>query len=579
VATSAGEIEVKLTLNADDFKKVMGQAQTDLKSSNESMISGIKGFALAAAAALAGLGAFLKSSLDAYGQNQVAVAKLTNALQNQGIASQSLMDHLTGLAEAIQNQTGISHDAIVNAEALATTFGIQGKAMDDVITAATNMSAVLGIDVQQAVMLLGKAFEGHTTMLSRYGIIVNSHIDTQKRFASVMDQVNARFGGAAAAQADTYTGKINIMEGAFNDLKEAIGGLISGPAGSLISFITSTIRSLSDFLKMVNETTSGWHSFALIIGTVVLGSFNFLMQTILGLISALTGLLSKIPLIGTAFLAMQSQIKGVNQAWQDQVKFLNAALQATVSGEAKKQVALVQTKTIAIQEIDAVDKYTADKMAEDVKRKSKQAAEAKTAHEDFVKSFIVTEADMWDEITSLSNSFFSSFGDGVAKIIVEGGDMAEMLQNLWRNLAEQIISYIIQIIAKLLVLMAIEAATGTQGIASSIGGSFQMAAEGGMINEPSLIVGLRSGHKIIAGEAGPEAIVPMGKSANQVAGGMDSGGGGGSGGNITINISGQFLEADQSTWQKLMRDKVLPEIRRFTMSSPTGPFNRRRGVV
>jgi hypothetical protein len=46
---------------------------------------------------------------------------------------------------------------------------------------------------------------------------------------------------------------------------------------------------------------------------------------------------------------------------------------------------------------------------------------------------------------------------------------------------------------------------------------------------------------------------------------------------IQVNISGQFLEANGEKWKALVRESIIPEIRRFTDISPKGPFTRRRG--
>jgi hypothetical protein len=57
-------------------------------------------------------------------------------------------------------------------------------------------------------------------------------------------------------------------------------------------------------------------------------------------------------------------------------------------------------------------------------------------------------------------------------------------------------------------------------------------------------------------------------------GAMDSGGL-----NLTVNISGQFIEGNENQWQRMFREKIMPEIRRMTMSNPTGNFIRRRGAT
>ena len=95
-------------------------------------------------------------------------------------------------------------------------------------------------------------------------------------------------------------------------------------------------------------------------------------------------------------------------------------------------------------------------------------------------------------------------------------------------------------------------------------GAIRAFATGGVIDEPTMLTGLRSGKQGIMGEAGPEAIVPMN---------------GGGGGDIHIHINGAFIEGDPGFWQRLIRERIAPEIRRWTMSSPVGPFQRYRGTA
>jgi len=61
-------------------------------------------------------------------------------------------------------------------------------------------------------------------------------------------------------------------------------------------------------------------------------------------------------------------------------------------------------------------------------------------------------------------------------------------------------------------------------------------AGGGVLREPVLGVGMRSGKRYSLGEAGPEAVVPLGGHGGARGG---AGGGGGFGiGQVTINING-----------------------------------------
>ncbi len=578
MATSAGEVEVKLTLNADDFRKALGQGSTDLTSFN----SVLKGLAttLAATFSFGAIAGFFKSSIEAYAENQLAVTRLTAALNNQGIASDKLLKHLTGMATELQTLTGVQDEAIINAQTLLTTFGIQGETLDRVTKATLDLSAATGIDLQRAALLLGKAYEGQTSSLSRYGVVVNQHIPLQERFAAVMDQVNFRFGGAAAAQAETYTGRLNIMKASFNDLQEQIGAFLAGPAGGFMTWLQHTITLESSSLKSITEASAALGGFGNVLKVVGIELLRMVVDAMTSIMQLMINMIPRLPLIGTQIDRLKQHVSDLNKTINDEINKWQQSTQVAMEAS-KKKVEAVSLQTKQIVEIAVIgdgliNQSMKDRLAEETKLRSKHAEEAKAAHIEFIEGFVTRESDMWKEATDLASTFTKGVGDGFAKMVIEGKNFTDSMKDLFKNMAEQMISYVIQIIAKLLVLLALESATGT----GPAGGSFMRAfATGGMITEPSVMVGLRTGSRTIVGEQGPEMVSPMNGGTQGGSADMGSGGGGSNSPSITINISGQFVEGDQNSWNRLLREKIIPQIRRFTMSSPTGPFNRTRGVV
>ncbi len=574
--TSAGEVEVKLTLDAAQLKAGLADSQQSLNNFNGVLEK--VGTALVAAFSLAKIAGFFKDSLDAYATNELAVTRLVAALNNQGTASQKAVDDLTGMAHALQELTGTSKNEIIASETLLTTFGVTVDMMPKVIQTILDLAAATGIDLQRATLLVGKAFEGNTSMLSRYGIIISKHIETSNRFAVVMDAVNQRFGGAAQAQADTYTGRLNIMEQRFNDLKEAIGKLLEGPAGGLVKWLSDAIQSFTGFIGEVSNTKSFLDGLALVIGNIVITAFENLAKIFVAFNTVLLQVLSTLPLIGSKFQGLIASSQSMNTTITQQAGLWRDLLAVQLTSEQKKQDAVLQTKSIVIQSQDLQSKAVADAIAEETKLRSKAAADDKAAYMDFGKSFITTTADMWKFATTASNTFFQGLGDAWAKQVIEGKNFSEAMKTLFRDMVEQIISYLVQLIAKQLELLALETATGTTpgGSGAGIGSFFTGAfASGGVISEPSIILGLKSGSRTLAGESGPEMVSPM----NGGNAGDSGGGGGGQGGNITINISGQFVEGDAASWRAMVNQQIIPAIRRYSMSNPTGPFNRTRGVV
>jgi hypothetical protein len=77
-------------------------------------------------------------------------------------------------------------------------------------------------------------------------------------------------------------------------------------------------------------------------------------------------------------------------------------------------------------------------------------------------------------------------------------------------------------------------------------------AEGGIIREPTMMLGIRSGRRSVMAEDGPEAIVPLGggSSSSSMAN------------SVTIVINGPVLTDDPIVWDNIAREHLIPAIDR-----------------
>lgn len=573
MATQAGEIEVKLTLNAGDFNKLMGQTKDKVKDfgSTASDVMGSIG-KIFTFTAIAG---FFTESIKAFSEEEQASAKLVNALGNQGHATQANVDHLKKMADSLRDLTAVGDEVITGAQATLVTFGLQGEELDRATRATLDLAAAQGIDLQSAAQLLGKAYQGNTTQLGRMGIQISKAIPAGKEFETVLGKIEDRMGGRAQALAATFTGQMKGLGVAFNEFQEKVGLLITGEGGGLLAWLKKIVDGLNVAMNNITRATASLGGFGNVLKVVGIELLRVVLDQATKLIDLVLEALGRFPMMGAAMESLRGHLRNVNGELHHQLDTWQATTQTAMASEAKKRDAAKKTTTALKNETKErlnVEKAMADwlKERQDLSRDEyfKDLSDRKDGYLDFVDGFLTTSEDMWKFGGEMRDQFFQQFGDGVAEAIVQGKDFGETMVNVFRQMAMAIISYIVQMIAKLLVLLALEEATGTQGVFSAggaLGGLFHMA-EGGMINEPSIITGLRSGRQAIAGEAGPEAVVPMnGGGVGQPA--------------INVYITGQFIEGNESAWQRLMRERIIPEIRRYTMVNPTGNFNRRRGAA
>lgn len=529
---------------------------------------------------------FFKESITAFGEQEAASAKLVRALENQGRATTATVQHLEDMASSLSRVTATQDEVITAAQGTLVTFGLQGQALDDATKAALDMSVAMGVDLNQAATMLGKAFNGNTGQLSKMGIEINKTLDPTKRFSAVLGEVNGRFGGAAIAQAQTFMGQVKQLGVAFNEFQESIGKLITGESGGLLKWLLDLATKVNEAMQVIISARAQFGSLADFLKTFAISILGTLLLTVTTLIQKMLQVLSMIPVIGKALQPLAKGWSEINVYIEDQIALMQGAAIASaqttgamITHEKEKRQEFHNTETEWVAIIDGHNTYVKDKLAEEVKMRSDQAEAIKAAQKDFAMVFITTEGQMWAQVGAFADEFMTGMSDGLAEALVQGKSFSDAMMDMFKRMATEILSWIIKMIIKILVFLALRQAAESFGpvggaVSSAMAGAASSGltamAAGGMIAEPSIITGLVSGNQRLAGEAGAEAVVPM-NSANA--------GAGGGGGNVTINISGQFIEGDPSSWQKLLNEKIVPAIRRSTMVAPTGPFTRRRGVA
>ena len=255
-----GNIWVKLGLKPDDFNKGVDKAEKRAERFGSFLgrvsARAIVGFAAVSAAVTK----FLRSSIKNYNESEAANIKLQNALRNTGAAIGVNIDELRDYASELQRVNGYADDATMGAMATLTTFrSVQGKVFRDTIAAAQDMASFLSIDLNAAVQQLGKALESPEmgiTMLRRSGVVFTEEMtenirklvkegNTYEAQLTILAEVNKRFGGEAARQADTTAGAWKRVGMAFGDLTEHIGAA------------TNATRGLANSLATALETADG----------------------------------------------------------------------------------------------------------------------------------------------------------------------------------------------------------------------------------------------------------------------------------------------------------------------------------
>ncbi len=215
----------------------------------------------------------------------VVQKELQRAVENSGQSFAKYNGIIDEAGKRTIRMTGVSDELYKRGVQIAIQYGADVPTALRITSAALDLAKGRHIELESAVDILSKAYAGNTSMLSRYGIVIDDTIPTAEKFNAVMLQINQRFGGQAQDDLKTFTGQWkkfieNIGEGmeesglglavptnilrwlnVMNDLRDQLGreggelqiGISSFPTVANIEALERFSKALDDEEKRLAE--------------------------------------------------------------------------------------------------------------------------------------------------------------------------------------------------------------------------------------------------------------------------------------------------------------------------------------
>lgn len=173
-------------------------------------------------AGLTGVVVGIKRVVAAYMEQQDAEQMLAAAIRNHGGEVDVLIPKYKAFAASIQAQTKYGDESIITNMAYLRNLGVVESQLEDAARAAVGLAAAYRIDLSTAMMLVGRASQGQTQMLTRYGIKLADGMTDQQKFNALL-KIGAGNYKLAEKEAATLSGRMMQMKNAFGDMLEVIG--------------------------------------------------------------------------------------------------------------------------------------------------------------------------------------------------------------------------------------------------------------------------------------------------------------------------------------------------------------------
>ena len=211
-------------------------------------------FAVAAAAAAAYAVKLAVDGVKAAIEDEQAQLKLASALEKATGATQDQIKAVEDQILKTSLATGVADDQLRPAlQRLAVATGDTEKAQK-LLNLALDISAATGKPLETVSNALGKAYEGNTAALAKLNVGISTADAKTLGYTGAVQRLTDLYGGAAAVNADTYQGRIDRINVAFNEAKETIGVALLPILEKLLTFITENIVPL---FERFSETLNG----------------------------------------------------------------------------------------------------------------------------------------------------------------------------------------------------------------------------------------------------------------------------------------------------------------------------------
>ena len=230
-----------VTVDAEDLNKAIKHVTKQANDFNKSLVNWSQ--AASASESLNSVISSLRNTcadlVSGFNDDQVGLAKLTQAMRNTMGASDDMVASVEGLIDAQERLGVIEKDAqLAGAQELATYLEL-GNSLKTLIPVMNDMAAqqigigASGESVAQIASMLGKVMEGQTEALSRYGYKFDEaqkqilKFGTESERAAVLAEVvTSSVGGMNEALRDTDAGRMFEAKVQLDGIKDALGSIV-----------------------------------------------------------------------------------------------------------------------------------------------------------------------------------------------------------------------------------------------------------------------------------------------------------------------------------------------------------------
>ena len=262
------------------------------------------------------------------------------AMTLASVAFGEAADEMANFASSMQSVTNFEDDKLLSLMSkLSQTFKLNKDEIQQLVPVLldfTEANKATGMSVESAFDLMGRALNGHTEMLGRYGIELDDTRLKTEGVSYLVEKLSEDYGGTAVALADLRLQNAN----AWGDIQETVGDMLT----TLINPLLKGLKLLMDAYNSLSPVMKGFVTGIVIaipvIGTVTTAvtaltaayhALQLAMNPVAGIIGIAVGALSALGFGLTAASTKTNEVVTAQRSMKDEIK--DAERQVSIEAE------------------------------------------------------------------------------------------------------------------------------------------------------------------------------------------------------------------------------------------------------
>jgi hypothetical protein len=204
----------------------------------------------------------IMNCVNAFAEEEVIVVRLNTALKMQNIYTERLSNQLKDEAKALMWATGYEDEAIMAGQAFALNMGVSINTIKQITPLVLDFATAMGLDLETAFRVVGKAALGQYDTLKRYGIIIPESELKTKGFNVVLEKLQKTVRGTSEELNRTTKGELTQFKNMIGEISESIGEKFAEKFNHFVRTIKIELRNLREgkeniIPNMMKEITTG----------------------------------------------------------------------------------------------------------------------------------------------------------------------------------------------------------------------------------------------------------------------------------------------------------------------------------